>query len=67
MASDFTPDPRPTADLEREARKVMEQRASRAFDEAEWKRMRAKVMEFAAILREWEEQATASAANKQKN
>ena len=40
--------------LEATARTVVEQRVDRKLTEAEWAAMRAKLVEFAAILRGWE-------------
>ncbi len=41
--------------LEANARTVIEQRIHRRLTEAEWAAMRAKLLEFAAILRGWED------------
>lgn len=55
VSSEFSRVSGAAAELERKARKVLERRAGRTFDDAEWKRMRAKVAEFYAIVRAWEE------------
>ena len=41
--------------LETTARTAIEQRVERKLTEAEWVAMRAKLVEFAAILRAWEQ------------
>jgi hypothetical protein len=44
--------------LEAAARAAMELRAKRTLTDTEWAAMRAKIMEFAAILRGWEHATT---------
>ena len=44
--------------LEATARTAIEQRVERKLTELEWAAMRAKLMEFAAILRGWEQATT---------
>jgi hypothetical protein len=48
--------------LEAAARADIEQRADRAFTDAEWATARARLLEFAVILRDW--QRTAAAARR---
>jgi hypothetical protein len=45
-------------DLERNARKALELRAGRRFGDREWAHMQRKLVEFCAILSEWEKEAT---------
>jgi len=47
--------------LESAARGALEGVAPRAFSDLEWERVRAKLLEFVAILREWDRQIKASA------
>jgi hypothetical protein len=44
--------------LEATARTAIEQRLERKLTEVEWAAMRAKLLEFAAILRGWEQATT---------
>ncbi len=46
--------------LEAAARAEMELRANRTFTDVEWTAIRARLLEFAGILRSWDRQATAS-------
>ena len=46
--------------LEASARAAMELRANRTFTDAEWTAMRARLLEFAGILRGWDRKTTAS-------
>jgi hypothetical protein len=47
--------------LESTARGALEGVASRPFSDLEWGRMRARLLEFVGILREWDRQTTMSA------
>jgi hypothetical protein len=60
VSSEYNATPRVAARLELEARQLVEQRVGRDFDDAEWKRMRGKLIEFYDILRAREEQAAKS-------
>jgi hypothetical protein len=46
--------------LESAARGALEAVASRAFSDLEWERVRARVLEFVAILRGWDRQTKTS-------
>jgi hypothetical protein len=46
--------------LEAAARSAIERRAYRAFTDAEWATSRARLLEFAGIVRAWERSAAAS-------
>ena len=50
----------PPARLEADARASIESHAHRMFTEAEWAIMRAKLEEFACILRGWDREKTGS-------
>ena len=50
--------------LEATARTAIEQRVERKLTEAEWMAMRAKLVEFAAILRGWEQATTSPGRGK---
>jgi hypothetical protein len=49
---------RDTADLEHAARQALELRAGRTFGDREWAQMRGKLVEFYAILRDWDKEAS---------
>jgi hypothetical protein len=49
---------RDTADLEHDARQALELRAGRTFGDREWAQMRGKLVEFYAILRDWDQEAS---------
>ena len=44
--------------LEHDARQALELRAGRTFSDREWAHMRGKLVEFYAILHEWEKEAS---------
>lgn len=67
MASKPTHGNQTARELERKARRLLELRAGRTFDHAEWKRIRAKLMEFHSVLRGWEEQAATERQMKLQN
>lgn len=45
--------------IEASARAAMELRANRTFTDAEWTAMRARLLEFAGILRDWDRKTAA--------
>ena len=47
-----------SGDLEHEARQALEVRAGRTFGDWEWAQMRGKLVEFYAILRDWDKEAS---------
>jgi len=47
--------------LERAARSEVESRAGRTLTDAEWATMRARLIDFAAVLRTWQRKASAVA------
>jgi hypothetical protein len=46
--------------IEASARAAMELRANRTFTDAEWTAMRARLLEFACILRGWDRKTTSA-------
>jgi hypothetical protein len=57
FAAPFAPI-RETADLEHGARQALELPAGRTFGDREWAQMRGKLVEFYAILRDWDKEAS---------
>jgi hypothetical protein len=49
---------REAAGLEQDARQALELRAGRPFGDREWAQMRGKLVEFYAILRDWDKEAS---------
>jgi hypothetical protein len=45
------------SDLERAARKSLDLRVGRSFTDGEWAQSRARLLEFATLLRNWEQNA----------
>lgn len=47
----------PAMALEDAAREALDQHANRVLSDAEWQRTRARLLEFAGILRDWDRNA----------